>query len=197
MALDQCHDRRGTGLGCVGSGCYRRRSPYHPPDQHVDSDRGSIWTTRSNCGSRSPASAVCDGGSPARGCAVGGSAVVGAESTARCRYVQLPATLIYAHPLSKNHWTPEFAPKALIQKGRIMLDPAPDGDVIHGQAALRHDFFQIPVAERIPQVPPHAKHDNDIGKVSPAERRWSGSVHGITVTKAQPPFATDPLGALF
>jgi hypothetical protein len=32
------------------------------------------------------------------------------------------------------------------QKGRIMLDPASDRDVIQGQAAIRHDLLQIAVA---------------------------------------------------
>jgi len=58
--------------------------------------------------------------------------------------------------------TARYAPKALIQQQRIMLGPTPDGNVIHSQATLRRDLFQIPVAKRIPQVPPHAKHDNDI-----------------------------------
>jgi hypothetical protein len=76
---------------------------------------------------------------------------------------------------------PEFAPKPLLQEGGIMLDPAPDGDVIHGQAALRHDLFQVAVAQRIPQIPPDAKHDNNVSKVSPPERRWSSSAHRITL----------------
>jgi hypothetical protein len=76
-----------------------------------------------------------------------------------------------------------------------MLDSAPDGDVIHGQPTLRRDLFQIPVAQRIPQVPPHAKHDNDIGKVAPTERRGSGAGHRVTLPNAQPLFATDPTRA--
>jgi hypothetical protein len=65
-----------------------------------------------------------------------------------------------------------------------MLDPAPDGDVIHGQAALRDDLLQIAVAQRIPQVPPHAEDDDDIGEVSPLEWGWSGPDHDLTVPKA-------------
>ena len=41
--------------------------------------------------------------------------------------------------------------------------------------------------KRIPQVPTHAAHDNVIGKVSPAERCWSGSAHRITLPKALEP----------
>ena len=33
----------------------------------------------------------------------------------------------------------------------------------------------------------------NISKVAPTERRWSGSDHRITLAKAKPPFATDPV----
>ena len=88
--------------------------------------------------------------------------------------------------------TPEFATKPLIQEGRVMLDPAPDGDVVHCKSALGHHLFQIAVAQRISQVPPHAQHDDDILKMSPSERRWSGPAHAITLPEALETFATDP-----
>jgi hypothetical protein len=75
----------------------------------------------------------------------------------------------------------EFPSKPLIQKGGVMLDPPPDRDVIHGQASLRHDLFPIPIAQLISQVPADAKHDDDIGQVSPTECRWLGSAHAITL----------------
>src|SRR6516225_3329750 len=77
--------------------------------------------------------------------------------------------------------TPELAAKPLIQKGRVMLDPAPDGDMIHHHSALCHHLLQIAVAQRIPQLPPHAQNDDDIVKVSPSERRRLGPAHGITL----------------
>jgi hypothetical protein len=40
-----------------------------------------------------------------------------------------------------------------------MLNPAPDGDVVHCNSALRHHFFQIAVAQRIPQVVSHFRVD--------------------------------------
>ena len=46
---------------------------------------------------------------------------------------------------------PPFAPKSMIQNGRVALDPAPDGDKIHSQPALRHHFLEVAVAERVPQ----------------------------------------------
>jgi hypothetical protein len=64
--------------------------------------------------------------------------------------------------------------------------------MIHRNSALGHHLFQIPVAQRIPQVPPHAQNDNDIVKVSPSEQRWSGPAHCITLPEAPEPFATDP-----
>src|SRR6516164_9546319 len=74
-----------------------------------------------------------------------------------------------------------------------MLDPAPDGDMIHRNPALGHHLLQVAVAQRIPQVPPHAQNDDDIVKVSPSERRWSGPAHRITLLEDREPFATDPL----
>src|SRR5215472_1011849 len=87
----------------------------------------------------------------------------------------------------------EFTPKPLIQQRPIMLDPPPDGNVIYRQTVLRHDLFQIAVTKRIPQVPTHAEHDNDIGKVSPAERRWSGSAHRITLPRPLEPVCNTSL----
>jgi hypothetical protein len=52
-----------------------------------------------------------------------------------------------------------------------MLDPPPDRDVIHGQAALRHDLLQVAIGKRISQVPANAQKNDDIGEMSPAERR--------------------------
>ena len=49
--------------------------------------------------------------------------------------------------------TPEFAAKPSIQNRRETLYPTPDSDMVHGEAALRRYFLQIPVAEGIPQVP--------------------------------------------
>jgi hypothetical protein len=85
-----------------------------------------------------------------------------------------------------------FPAKPLIQKRRVMLDPPPDRDVIHGQAALRHDLLQVAIGKRISQVPANAQKNDDIGEMSPAERRWSGLAHRITVSKAPRPFATHP-----
>jgi hypothetical protein len=67
-----------------------------------------------------------------------------------------------------------------------MLDPAPDRDVIHSQAALRYDFLQIAVAQWIPQVPPHAENDDYIGEVS-------GPAHDFNLPEAQELFATHPM----
>jgi hypothetical protein len=44
--------------------------------------------------------------------------------------------------------------------GSKALDPALDGGVIDREAALRHHFFKVPIAERVAQVPPHTKQDD-------------------------------------
>ena len=53
--------------------------------------------------------------------------------------------------------TPEFAAEPLIQNRRETLDPTPDRDMVHGEAALRRYFLQIPVTEGIPQLPAHTQ----------------------------------------
>jgi hypothetical protein len=65
--------------------------------------------------------------------------------------------------------------------------------MIHRNSALCHHLFQIAVAQRIPQVPPHAQNNDDIVKVSPSERRWSSPDHRITLPEDPEPLATDPV----
>ena len=43
----------------------------------------------------------------------------------------------------------DLTAKPLIQNGSIVLDPAPNGDVVQGQAPFRHHFFQVAVETTI------------------------------------------------
>ena len=52
-----------------------------------------------------------------------------------------------------------------------MLDPAPNGDVVPGQAGFRHHFFQVATAEPVPQIPPDAQNDNHVLEVSLPEQQ--------------------------
>lgn len=72
---------------------------------------------------------------------------------------------------------PPIPAKPLIQNGRIALHSAPNGDVIHRKAALRHHFLQITVAERVAQIPPTTENDDQIREVPPSEQRWSLLAH--------------------
>ena len=65
---------------------------------------------------------------------------------------------------------PDLTAKPLIQNGSIMLDPAPNGYVVQGQAPFRHPLFQVAVAERVPQIPLDAQNDNHVLEVSPPEQ---------------------------
>ncbi len=65
----------------------------------------------------------------------------------------------------------QFRPATVIQFGRVLLDPAPDGRVIHAEIALCHDLFQVPEAERIAQVPADIKDDDFRFEVSHFEQR--------------------------
>jgi hypothetical protein len=42
----------------------------------------------------------------------------------------------------------------------------PDRDMVHGEAPLRYYFLQIPVAERIPQIPADTQYDDSqLGRI--------------------------------
>jgi hypothetical protein len=49
--------------------------------------------------------------------------------------------------------------------------------MIHRQTPFRHEFFQIPQRNAIPQVPLHTKQDDLILKMTPSERGRSGLPH--------------------
>ena len=72
---------------------------------------------------------------------------------------------------------PDLTTKPLIQNGRIVLDPAPYGDVVHQQAAFHHHFFQVAVAERVAQIPPNTLDDDHVLEVSPSEQRRAVLAH--------------------
>src|SRR5205085_11174019 len=51
----------------------------------------------------------------------------------------------------------------------IVLNPAVNGTMIDMQTPLQHDLFEVPITQRIPQIPPHAQQ-NDVGlEVTPFE----------------------------
>src|SRR6266700_3699587 len=55
---------------------------------------------------------------------------------------------------------------------RVALYPAKDGTMIHAQPSFDHHFFQIPIAERIAQVPAHAQKNDLSVEMTPFERVW-------------------------
>ena len=65
---------------------------------------------------------------------------------------------------------PDLTAKPLIPNGSIMLGPAPNGDMVHGQALFRHHFFQVAVAERVSQILPDPHNDNHVFEVSSSEQ---------------------------
>ena len=64
---------------------------------------------------------------------------------------------------------PSFTVKPLIQNGRITLHPAPDRDMVQRNTALRRHFRQVAIAQRVPQIPPHAQNDDHVPKVPSPE----------------------------
>src|SRR3954470_5079247 len=64
--------------------------------------------------------------------------------------------------------------------------------MIHPQTTFRHHLFQIAIAERIPEIPPHTQHDQFILEMSSSEYRWPVLSHSVYLTSRAPPFATLP-----
>ena len=58
-----------------------------------------------------------------------------------------------------------------------MLDPAPDGHMVHGQTPLRHDLLQATIGERVSQVPANAQKNDHVFEMAPAEECWPFSGH--------------------
>src|SRR3954453_11164208 len=54
--------------------------------------------------------------------------------------------------------------------------------MIHPQTTFRHHLFQIAIAERIPEIPPHTQHDHFILEMSSSECRWPVLSHSVYVT---------------
>jgi len=66
---------------------------------------------------------------------------------------------------------PSVPTQPQMQYGRIPLYPTPNRDVIHSDTSLHHHFFQIAVAERVPQIPSDAQDYDDVLEVAPSEQR--------------------------
>ena len=65
----------------------------------------------------------------------------------------------------------EMGPIALVEFGRLALNPTKHGGVIDGDASFPQQFFAITITQGIAQIPPHATHDDLPRKVTPFEER--------------------------
>ena len=75
----------------------------------------------------------------------------------------------------------------------VISSQLPHGGVINRQPALQHHLFQIPVAERIPEIPPHTQDNDDVFEMTPLEQGRSILSHSSQAIKpASKLFATDP-----
>jgi hypothetical protein len=59
--------------------------------------------------------------------------------------------------------------QAPLQFGRVALHPPPQGDVIHGDAALGEQFLDVPVREGEAQVPADGQKNHLRFKLTPLE----------------------------
>src|SRR5215210_4429289 len=67
----------------------------------------------------------------------------------------------FVHPPTAAHGALLAVPKGRLQERRKLLDPAVDVRMIDLDAALFHHFLQVPIAERIGQIPAYAEQ-NDV-----------------------------------
>ncbi len=86
---------------------------------------------------------------------------------------------------------------ALVQLGRVILDPTPDSGVVGGEAPLREEFLDVPIGTGESQVPAHRTGDDGGFEVAPFEQGWPWFAHKCSISgPRQPPphgFATLPL----
>jgi hypothetical protein len=61
--------------------------------------------------------------------------------------------------------------QALVHNRGIAQHPPRHRGVVHAEAALRHHFLEISIAERIPKVPANAQQDDFVSKVSSVKQR--------------------------
>src|SRR5215467_939668 len=66
----------------------------------------------------------------------------------------------------------------------VSLNPTPDGGVIHRQTALRHQLLNIPQTQGKPEVPAHARDNNDRLKLPFSEYRGSAGSHLVNLPKS-------------
>jgi predicted enzyme related to lactoylglutathione lyase len=68
---------------------------------------------------------------------------------------------------------------AFVQLGRIGLHPTPDAAGVHFDTTLGHQFGDVLVGERIPEIPAHAQNDHLSRVLAPFERIVRVDRHGI------------------
>ena len=72
-----------------------------------------------------------------------------------------------------------LAADSLVQFRCVALHPSLHRDVVDRQIALGHQFFQIAITQRKPQVPAYAEHNDLVLKMPPLEQRWPSRFQGL------------------
>src|SRR5215510_12463767 len=96
------------------------------------------------------------------------------------------------HPPAHPHWT--LAPmERLFQGGTVFDHPALDRGVIDLYPALLHQFFDMPIAQGIRDVPTHTHQDNILGEMGPLEaHRHHRSPSLYTASDLERPYHKSP-----
>lgn len=63
----------------------------------------------------------------------------------------------------------------------VISSPLRDRGVIQAESPLDYHLFQVPIAERIAQIPTKAEDDDLVLKVSPAKQCWPLVLHLFTL----------------
>lgn len=59
----------------------------------------------------------------------------------------------------------------------MVLYPAPDRRVVDAEVSFRHEFLQVTIAEREPEIPSDAEDDDLLGEVPAAEKCRAIALH--------------------
>ena len=81
---------------------------------------------------------------------------------------------------------PDMSPYSLVQDGSVSQYPASNCGMIDTQTALCHQLFQVPITERVSEIPAHALHDHLVLKVPSLEYGWSSPSHSAYLSNSVP-----------
>jgi hypothetical protein len=89
------------------------------------------------------------------------------------------------HPPTEPHW-PLAEMKCFLQRRTVFHDPPVNSGVIHVDAALEHEFFDMARAQRIRHIPADTRQNDFLGEMGPLEahgHQSSPSLSSLWITE--------------